>query len=70
MWDELDRMYARRRAVFPLLGGRIARFDGGKPSADDFLRCTLCTLRVSRHHFKKGIMIVQTEKSAGRMHLF
>ena len=31
MWDELDRMYAGRRIVLPLLGSGITRFENGKP---------------------------------------
>lgn len=70
MWDELDRMYAGRPVVLPLLGSGITRFDGGKPSEDDLLRCMLCTLRASKRHFKDGVVIVLTEKTAARMRLY
>lgn len=69
MWDELDRMYAGRPVVLPLLGSGITRFDGEKPSEDDLLRCMLCTLRASKRHFKDGVVIVLTEKTAARMRL-
>lgn len=70
MWDELDRMYAGRRVVLPLLGSGITRFDGGKPSEDDLLRCMLCTLRASKRHFKEGVVVVLTKKTAERMRLY
>lgn len=70
MWDELDRMYAGRRIVLPLLGSGITRFENGKPSEDDLLRCMLCTLRASKHHFKEGVVVVLTEKTAARMRLY
>lgn len=70
MWDELDRMYAGRPVVLPLLGSGITRFDGGKPSEDDLLRCMLCTLRASKRHFKEGVVVVLTEKTAARMRLY
>lgn len=70
MWDELDRMYAGRRVVLPLLGSGITRFEGGKPSEDDLLRCMLCTLRASKRHFKEGVVVVLTEKTAARMRLY
>ena len=70
MWDELDCMYSGRRVVLPLLGSGITRFEGGKPSEDDLLRCMLCTLRASKHHFKDGITIVLTAKTASRMRLY
>lgn len=70
MWDELDRMYAGRPVVLPLLGSGITRFDGGKPSEDDLLRCMLCTLRASKRYFKEGIVVVLTEKTAARMRLY
>lgn len=70
MWDELDRMYAGRRVVLPLLGSGITRFDSGKPSEDDLLRCLLCTLRASKRHFKEGVVIVLTKKTAERMRLY
>lgn len=70
MWDELDRMYAGRRIVLPLLGSGITRFENGKPSEDDLLRCMLCTLRASKHHFKEGVNVVLTKKTAARMRLF
>lgn len=70
MWDELDRMYAGRRVVLPLLGSGITRFDSGKPSEDDLLRCMLCTLRASKHHFKEGVVVVLTKKTAERMRLY
>lgn len=70
MWDELDRMYAARPVVLPLLGSGITRFDGGKPSEDDLLRCMLCTLRASKRHFKEGVVVVLTEKTAARMRLY
>lgn len=70
MWDELDRMYAGRRIVLPLLGSGITRFENGKPSEDDLLRCMLCTLRASQHHFKEGVVVVLTEKTAARMRLY
>lgn len=70
MWDELDRIYAGRRIVLPLLGSGITRFENGKPSEDDLLRCMLCTLRASKHHFKEGVVVVLTKKTAARMRLF
>lgn len=70
MWDELDRMYAGRRVILPLLGSGITRFYGGKPSEDDLLRCMLCTLRASKRHFKDGVVVVLTEKTAARMRLY
>lgn len=70
MWDELDRMYAGRRVALPLLGSGITRFDNGKPSEDDLLRCMLCTLRASKHHFKEGVVVVLTKKTAERMRLY
>lgn len=70
MWDELDRMYAGRRIVLPLLGSGITRFENGKPSEDDLLRCILCTLRASKHHFKEGVVVVLTENTAARMRLY
>lgn len=70
MWDELDRIYAGRHVVLPLLGSGITRFESGKPAEDDLLRCMLCTLRASKHHFKNGIEIVLTDKTAERIRLF
>lgn len=70
MWDELDRMYAGRRIVLPLLGSGITRFENGKPSEDDLLRCMLCTLRASKRHFKQGVVVVLTKKTAARMRLY
>ena len=71
MWDELDRMYAGRPIVLPLLGAGITRFNGcARPSEDDLLRCMLCTLRASGHRFSHGILIVLTKKTANRMRLY
>ena len=70
MWDELDRMYAGKRVVLPLLGSGITRFKGSQPSEDDLLRCMLCTLRASGHRFKDGVLIVLTKKTASKMRLY
>lgn len=70
MWADLNRIYAGRRVVLPLLGSGITRFEGGRPSEDDLLRCMLCTLRASGQHFKNGVLIVLTKKSAQRMRLY
>lgn len=70
VWDELDRMYAGRPVILPLLGSGITRFEGGRPSEDDLLRCMLCTLRASKRHFKEGVVVVLTEKTAVRMRLY
>ncbi len=70
MWADLNRMYAGRRVVLPLLGSGITRFEGGKPTEDDLLRCMLCTLRASKQHFKDGVLIVLTKKTAERMRLY
>lgn len=70
MWDELDRMYAGRRVVLPLLGSGITRFKGAQPSEDDLLRCILCTLRASGRRFKDGVLIVLTKKTADKMRLY
>ena len=71
MWDELDRMYAGRRIVLPLLGAGITRFNGcARPSEDDLLRCMLCTLRASGHRFSHGILIILTKETADRMRLY
>lgn len=70
MWADLNRMYAGRMVVLPLLGSGITRFEGGKPSDDDLLRCMLCTLRASGQHFKDGVLIILTKKSADRMRLY
>lgn len=70
MWDELDRIYAGRRVVLPLLGSGITRFKGAQPSEDDLLRCILCTLRASGHRFRDGVLVVLTKKTAGRMRLY
>lgn len=70
MWADLNRIYAGRRVVLPLLGSGITRFEGGRPSEDDLLRCMLCTLRASGQHFKDGVLIVLTKKSAQRMRLY
>lgn len=70
MWDELDRMYAGRRVVLPLLGSGITRFKGTQPSEDDLLRCMLCTLRATGHRFSAGVSIVLTKKTADKMRLY
>lgn len=70
MWADLNRMYAGRRVVLPLLGSGITRFEGGRPTEDDLLRCMLCTLRASKQHFKDGVLIVLTKKAAERMRLY
>lgn len=70
MWAELNRMYAGKRVVLPLLGSGITRFENGKPSEDDLLRCMLCTLRASGEQFKGGVLIVLTKNSAERMRLY
>ena len=70
MWAELNRMYAGRRVVLPLLGSGITRFDHGKPSEDDLLRCLLCTLRASGQSFKEGVLIVLTKETVAKMRLY
>lgn len=70
MWDELDRMYAGRRVVLPLLGSGITRFKGTQPSEDDLLRCMLCTLRASGHRFSAGVSIALTKKTTDKMRLY
>ena len=70
MWADLNRMHAGRKVVLPLLGSGVTRFEGGKPSDDDLLRCMLCTLRASGQHFQDGVLIVLTGKSAKRMRLY
>lgn len=70
MWGELNRMYAGKRIVLPLLGSGITRFEGGKPTEDELLQCMLCTLRASKQNFKNGIVIVLTRKTADRIRLY
>ena len=70
MWDELDRMYAGRRVVLPLLGSGITRFKGAQPSEDDLLRCMLCTLRASGHRFSRGVCIALMGEAADKMRLY
>ncbi len=70
MWADLNRMYAGKKVVLPLLGSGITRFEGGKPSNDDLLRCMLCTLRSSGQCFREGVQIVLTEETAKRMKLY
>ena len=70
MWDELDRMYAGRRIVLPLLGSGITWFKSAWPSEDDLMRCMLCTLRVSVHRFSNGVLIELTKKTADKMRLY
>ena len=71
MWYELDRIYAGKRVVLPLLGSGITRFNGcARPSEDDLLRCMLCTLRMSGLRFKDGVLIALTRETADRMRLY
>lgn len=70
MWIELDRVYAGKQVVIPLLGSGITRFKGQKPSEDDLLRCMLCTLSMSGCKFKSGVLIALAKNSAARMRLY
>lgn len=70
MWGELDRVYAGKQVVVPLLGSGITRFKGQKPSEDGLLRCMLCTLSMSGRKFKSGVLITLAKNSAARMRLY
>jgi hypothetical protein len=69
MWCELNRVYAGKRVVLPLLGSGITRYEGSEPTRDELLQCMLCTLRASRQNFRDGIEIVLTRKTANHMRL-
>ncbi len=58
MWKEIDRVYARKEIVLPLLGTGIARFDDGPKQKDSLLRCILCTLNSSGVSFNSKVKII------------
>lgn len=70
VWGELSRTYNGRKVVLPLLGSGITRFDDGRPSDDELLRCMLCTLRASGKSFRDGVEVVLTKQTAERMRLY
>lgn len=58
MWKEIDRVYAKRDVVLPVLGDGITRFDDGQKDTRTLLHCMLCTLNSSGRTLKSKITIV------------
>ncbi|MBQ3432270.1 MAG: hypothetical protein IJG23_05740 [Clostridia bacterium] len=58
MWKEIDRVYACREVVLPLLGTGISRFDDGPKQKRALLRCMLCTLNSSGVTLNSTVKIV------------
>ncbi len=64
MWAEIRRVYAAQPIVIPLLGGGITTIEGiSNKNYTDFLKCILCTLRISKFQSEQGIKIVLTQDS-------
>lgn len=58
MWKEIDRVYAKKDIVLPLLGSGISRFDDGVKDDFELLRSMLYTLNSSSVNLKSNILIV------------
>lgn len=57
MWSEIDRVYASKTVVLPVLGAGISRFENGKDRAT-LLRCMLCTMNQSGVSLNCNVKIV------------
>lgn len=58
MWREIDRVYAGKDVVLPILGTGISRFDDGPKDKESLLRCMLCTLNSSGVSLNANIKVV------------
>lgn len=58
MWQEIDRVYAGRPIVLPILGTGISRFKDGFKKPETLLRCLLCTLSGSGVTLKSEVNVV------------
>ena len=58
MWSEIDRVYASKPVVLPLLGAGIVRFDSIEKEKSNLLRCILCTLNASGVNLNCEVKIV------------
>lgn len=58
MWQEIDRVYAGRPIVLPILGTGISRFKDGAKKPETLLRCLLCTLSGSGVTLKSDVNVV------------
>lgn len=58
MWREIDRVYAGRPIVLPILGTGISRFKDGSKKPETLLRCLLCTLSGSGVTLKSEVNVI------------
>lgn len=58
MWREIDRVYAGRPIVLPILGTGISRFKDGYKKPETLLRCLLCTLSGSGVTLKSEVNVI------------
>lgn len=71
MWNELDRYYASRDIVIPLLGGGITRFNDSRINPQELLRYMLITYKASRIRFKNSkLVLVLSEDIESEINLF
>lgn len=70
MWKEIDRVYARKEIVLPLLGSGISRFDDGVKDDFELLRSMLYTLSSSGVNLKSPNISIVIYKDIEHMPLY
>lgn len=70
MWKEIDRVYARKDIVLPLLGSGISRFDDGVKDDFELLRSMLYTLNSSGVNLKSSNISIVIYKDIENMPLY